>query len=407
MISATVRTLVAAALVGSTGAAAGAAVLDTGFGFHSSDLRGYILHNGRQIGVGSAANRARALRRMLPQAFVNPTHPFYVADPAMNAIVLFSKDGTGTQTPSAMLSGASTALAGPIAVSSGYDQPCTANATPSATTCTNYVWVANQLNDTITIYGGTAVGQFPLSSSIQAPTFTYYTSSSCTPQLTAPTGISHVDPVYPNTSGYLVVSDAAAKDLQLYPALGNGVVCPDSAYHDGRFAYPSGVSFEYALPKPEFFNVDVLLSTVIATLYVDNGSGSGTYIPEPGSAGSIWAPGPGAGVVGVTIDSTKPAGGWIWVASDANTPYPFDALWLCYNNQFRHAIANTCPTAAAIFLGLHTPGLPRIAGLNHRIYVPNEGNGTVTAYKQVPGSSPVTTYVNLGVPTGLGIEGQF
>jgi hypothetical protein len=151
----------------------------------------------------------------------------------------------------------------------------------------------------------------------------------------------------------------------------------------------------------------MLFSTVIATQYIDNAfdNGTGTYIPA--TVGSIWAPGPGAGVVGVTIDSTKPGGGWIWVTSDANTPYPIDALWLCTVNEFKHTGANTCPTGAAIFTGLSTPGLPRVAGLDHRIYVPNEGNGTVTAYKQVPGSPPVTTYVNLGVPTGVGVEGEF
>jgi hypothetical protein len=406
MVSTTARLALAVALVGSSAVAASAATLDTGFGTRPSDIKGYIMHNGRQIAVGSAAGRVRAIRHVLPQnIFINPKHAFYVADPSMNAIVLFSKNGTGNQFPEAVLSGPSTQLDGPIAVTSGYDQPCTANATPSAANCTNYIWVANQLNDTITVYGGSSVGQYPLHSPIQVPSYVYYTSSSCTPQFTAPTGISHIDPVFPNTSGYVVVTDSAANDLQIYPPAGFGVVCPDSSYTDGRFALPAGVSIDGALPNLTFLNANAAPGTVIGTQYFDNGFGTGTYAPLP--VGTIWGPGPGAQVVGTTIDTTKPQGGYIWASSDANVPVPFDALWVCTDHEFVHAIANTCPLAPAITTGLSTPGLLRIAGYNHLIYVPNEGNGTVTSYKQAVSASPVATYVNLGTPTGVGVEGQF
>ena len=101
---------------------------------------------GRRIVVGSAAAKARAMQRMLPDDFVLPT----------NAVVIYDMVPIGNQYPVAILSGPNTQLNGPSSAAEGYDQPCSGGY--DAVHCTNYLYVSNAGNGTVTLYHQ-AIGQ--------------------------------------------------------------------------------------------------------------------------------------------------------------------------------------------------------------------------------------------------------
>ena len=147
---------------------------------------GVLNLRGMHVRIGSAAWKTQALLKAHPN-FVLPVHPLFVADPAMNAIVIFNANGSGTQTPSAVLAGPNTQLNGPDSIVEDWDVPCGPTFTSSS--CAHFLFVVNAGNNTVLGY------RYPLTQANQAPYFTFTVPGSCAlAGLGFPAGIEHFHP---------------------------------------------------------------------------------------------------------------------------------------------------------------------------------------------------------------------
>jgi hypothetical protein len=348
---------------------------------------GVLNFRGIRVRIGAAAFKTQALLKAHPN-FVLPTHPLFVADPALNAIVMFNANGSGTQLPSAVLAGPNTQLNGPDSVVEGWDVPC--NVTFTSSTCTHYLFVVNAGNNTVLGY------QYPLTSANQAPYFTFTAPASCQLGLGFPAGVEHVHPNASHSPGYLVVSDEHAATngaLEVFnvPTVpGPGVNCPiadDTNAQDARLTTPSGVSLYGSPGNARFFNANATTVTEERFRFFF------LFTPKP-----TWAVGGAtpASTQGTAFDSSESGGGYLWVTTaHGMTSWP-DGVWLCTLSAFATA---SCPNAGpTITAGLSFPVFPKTSPSTHRLYVPNLTNCTVTSYPEGGPYTPFATYTNLASP---------
>ena len=213
----------------------------------ASAAGGILNLRGVRVRIGSAAAKTQALLKAHPN-FVLPAHPLFVADPALNAIVIFNANGSGTQLPSAVLAGPNTQLNGPDSIVEGWDVPC--GTTFTSASCTHFLFVVNAGNNTVLAY------RYPLTSANKAPYFTFTVPASCQLTLGFPAGIEHVRPNAAHNPGYLVISDehaatnGAIEVFHVPPVPGPSTTCPfanDTNPPDTRLATPSGLSM-YGTP---------------------------------------------------------------------------------------------------------------------------------------------------------------
>jgi hypothetical protein len=351
-------------------------------------VRKFLQFQNMRVRIASAEDKTRALLRAHP-GMVLPAHPLFVADPALNAIVVFDMNGTGTQVPSAVLSGPNTQLNGPDSITEGWDEPCMNGYTHAD--CTDYIYVVNAGNDTVNAY------TYPFTSANQGPKFTFSTPSSCPlPGLGFPAGISHLAPTSLQHPGYLVISDEHAAtngaievyNVPLAPSGTNCSIAADTNPPDTRIASASGLSGYGTSRRAEIFNANA--TTVTLELY--------RSIPRVFTPQQAWAVGgtlTPASTQGTAFDPTQ-NGGSLWVSTaHGMTTWP-DAIWLCTRSAF---VTNSCPnTAPTITAGLSFPVFLKASQTNNRLYVPNLNNATVTSYREANPTAVFATYVNLAAP---------
>jgi hypothetical protein len=352
---------------------------------------------GRRIVVGSAAAKARAMQRLLPNDFSLPANPMYVADPSLNAVVIYDMAPAGNQYPIAILSGPNTQLNAPSSAAEGYDLPCSGGY--DAVHCTNYLYISNAGNGTVTVYHQ-AIGQAPLGVGNQAPS-TVFWNGSCSPGFGFGGGIFHLKPTAtdPNNggNGYVAIPDSAT--IQLYPQQSINSVCWYAYATNSAYTSATGISAQGTLPKINLFNANS--NTVTRTSFVD----ATTFA----FLGPVWTVGSGASTQGTAFDGGEPGGGYLWVSAAANANFPSDGLWLCKYNAFTN---NLCNAATPRIYGpatlLDYPAYIKASSSYRRIYVPNINAGIVTSYREAwsGNHAPLTIYHNLVTPFGVALTGE-
>jgi hypothetical protein len=359
---------------------------------------GHVVWNkGRRIVVGSAAAKARAMQRMLPDDFVLPTNPMYVADPSLNAVVIYDMVPIGNQYPVAILSGPNTQLNGPSSAAEGYDQPCSGGY--DAVHCTNYLYVSNAGNGTVTVYHQ-AIGQPPLGIGNQAPSSVFW-NGSCSPSFGFGGGIFHLKPTVGDANnggnGYVAIPDSST--IQLYAQQSVNSVCWYAYATNPAYTSATGISAQGALPKVNLFNANS--DTVTRTSFID----ATTFA----FLGPVWTVGTGAATQGTAFDGGEPAGGYLWVSTVHNGNFPSDGLWMCKYNAFNAAGCNAgTPTIYGSATLLNYPAYIKASSAYHRLYVPNINSGIVTSYREAwtGNHAPLTVYHNLVTPFGVALTGE-
>ncbi|HEY3675697.1 MAG TPA: hypothetical protein VGK84_06855 [Candidatus Tumulicola sp.] len=364
---------------------------------------GEFVFKGNHFKIGSAAEKTRAIQRRTGPVVVWPAHgALFAADPSLNGVMVYDETRTGQNVlPYGILSGPNTGLNGPVALTTGYDLPCS---TTSKNACTLYLWVSNAGNETITYY------TLPLANWNQAPTGTisWNGSTNCTGSYPPPPGSSAplqfpygiVDLTLGNNlhPGQIIQTSEAPTSsgywINSWTANDNGPSQCYQATTNPNYDTPSGPSITPQSSIWEIFNANH--DTVTGTKY--NGQGSWSYM-------NSWSPGPGACTEGTAADAV----GNVWVTTNAGCTYvkPTDALWTCTailinGNRCVNHPACTNPRAKLDF-----PDFPGLSPTTSRLYVPNQNNGTVTAYTVAgPRATcrPRTIYVNLETPTGVALQ---
>jgi hypothetical protein len=358
-----------------------------------------IVFKGNHFLIGSAAGKTRAIQEMTgPNVLLWPAHgALLVADPSLNGVMVYDETKPGTAVrPYGILSGPNTGLNGPVALATGSDLPC-------APTCTPYLWAANAGNQTITYY------TLPLTSWNQAPTATisWNGNPSCTgpgstlgssSPLQFPYGIVHYA-FGNNYPGQIIQTSEANVSgnywISTWTATDSGPSQCFQANSSASYDTPSGPSITPVANIWEIFNANK--TSVTATTY--DGQSSNSF-----SVQASWSPGPGACTEGTAVANF----GNVWVTTNAGCKYPrTDALWTCPFTK----LSGGCPTNPACMnpvAKLDFPVLPSFSTVTSRLYVPNQNNGTVTAYVISANNSatcrPKSIYINLQTPIGVALQ---
>lgn len=351
--------------------------------------------------VGSAAAKARAIQRNTGPNVVHwPSRgALFVADPSLDGVMVYDEAASGTQiTPYGILSGPNTGLNGPVAVTTGVDQPCS-----SSYSCTSYLWVSNAGNDTITYY------TLPLTAWNQAPTGTieFNGATSCAngsgsgPGLNLPYGIVDVHYEPPSVSGLIVQASEAPASGGYYllgwdaTATLPPVSC-ETSDTSAQFDSPSGPSaWLVGSANHEIYNANH--TSVTATILTGGNAWGST---------SSWTVGPGACTEGTAVQlGSSSNDDNVWVTTNQGCHFTTgDALWRCSLFQFPYCpskpVCTNAPGNSPSYLDF--PVFPAISQTTNRIYVPNQNNGTVTSYKL--GRCRARIYVNTQTPTGVAVE---
>jgi hypothetical protein len=362
-----------------------------------------IVFKGNHFLIGSATAKMRAIQRRTGRNVVDwPAHgALFAADPSLNGVMVYDETRAGHAVlPYGILAGPNTGLDGPVALATGADLPCST----TSNTCTPYLWVSNAGNETITYY------TTPLRSWNQAPAGTiswsgnpYCTGSSVpmlgsTSPLQFPYGIvdfSFGSNFYPGQ--ILQTSEANVSGdywINTWTATDNGPSQCRQAFSTPSYDTPSGPSITPIATQWQIFNAND--TSVTATLW--DGFNNWNY------QGS-WSPGPGACTEGTAAGTF----GNIWVTTNAGCKYPkTDALWTCSQNKIVQGGCPSQPACTNPVAKLDFPDLPGISVATNRLYVPNQNNGTVTAYTITANTRatcrPKSIYVNLQTPIGVALQ---
>jgi hypothetical protein len=368
----------------------------------SHAANGEIVFRGNHFVIGSAAAKTHAIqRRSGPNVVLWPSHgALFAADPALNGVMVYDETRAGQNIlPYGILSGPNTQLNGPVALTTGYDVPCS---TTNLNICTPYLWVSNAGNQTITSY------TLPLQNWNQKPTWIISWSGNpqCTGGNPPPVGSSSplqfaygiVDLTLANNlhPGQIIQTSEANSSgywINSWTANDTGPNQCFEATSNPNYDTPSGPSITPEQSIWEVFNANN--TTVTGTLY--DGQLTWKYM-------NSWSPGPYACTEGTAADAV----GNVWVTTNAGCKYPrTDALWTCTAAAIN---ANGCvnhPACTNPRAKLDFPDLPALSAVTSRLYVPNQNNGTVTAYTIAGNHAtcrPRSIYVNLQTPIGVALQ---
>jgi len=365
---------------------------------------GEIVFKGNHFTIGSAASKTRAIQqRTGPNVVVWPAHgALFAADPSLNGVMVYDETRTGHNIlPYGILSGPKTGLNGPVALTTGSDLPCS---TTTLNICTPYLWVSNAGNQTITYY------TLPLANWNQAPsgTISWNGNVNCTGPYPPPVGSAA-----PLQFAYGIVDFTLAGNLHpgqiiqtseanvsgnywinSWTANDSGPSQCFEAYSNPNYDTPSGPSITPQQSIWEIFNANN--TTVTGTLY--NGLSTWKYM-------NSWSPGPFACTEGTAADAL----GNVWVTTNAGCKYPrTDAIWTCTAAAINSGGCVNHPACTNPRAKLDFPDLPALSSATNRLYVPNQNNGTVTAYT-ITGNTratcrPRSIYVNLQTPIGVALQ---
>jgi hypothetical protein len=360
---------------------------------------GTIVFNGRSFKIGSAAAQARAIQARAKMNIVLPPGALYVADPSLNGVMVYDEFSTGAAIlPYGILAGPKSQLNGPVAVAVGTDLPCNTTGV-----CTQYLWVSNAGNNTISAY------TLPLGSWNQAPAgvITYSGTGACGPGISNPYGIAHYGPFGTSTSGTILQTSETAVSSTKYYIVGFqanlfGLNPCNVSFTSPNYDSPSGPSIYYGLSASIFnANRDTVTSQVL----------SPGLPPGIGPPGISWALPHSAATEGTAIQQgTTTGNSYVWTTTSADTNYPNDALWRC---QIKAFTLGTCvsargggaaPVCVNPGVSLDDPAFPATSTRNKWIYAPNIGNGTVTAYRLRVPCTLKSTFVNLVTPFGVAVQ---
>jgi hypothetical protein len=357
-----------------------AAIVRPAFSIAAPTQQHNTFFHGRRIVIGSAYAQAEALHYRLHQALM-PANPLFVADPSLNGVMVYNATQLGgNHTPYGILAGPQTQLDGPVAVSIG---------TECNPTCNQYLYVSNAGNDTITYY------TLPLAPWNQAPAGVISgNNAGCGPEIGLPYGIVHVGP-YSNADGQILETSEANYSgsyfIVGYDALDNGPSNCNAIYSSPDFVSPSGPSVlqtssttydvfnanKRTVTETQFTAPNTWVNTTYAALSNGNASTEGTAV-EAG---------------------TQP---WVWVTTNANNTYAVDALWRCKITAGGPQCPQT-PVCSGSASHLDFPDFPSTSASLSRIFVPNQNNGTVSAYKLAANCVLKATFVNLVSPFGTAV----
>jgi hypothetical protein len=360
-----------------------AAVVRPTFSMAAQTQHNTLIFHGRRIVIGSAYAQAEALQRRVHQALM-PPNPLFVADPSLNGVMVYSASMLGpNHTPYGILAGPQTQLNGPVAVSVGTDLPC-------PTTCTQYLYVSNAGNDTITYY------RLPLGPWNQVPAGVISGNGvGCGPELAAPYGIVHVGPYNGNTADGQILQTSEANVSGSYfivgwDALANGPSGCNALNTSPNYASPSGPSVLQTGPTTyDVFNANS--RTVTETKFSAPSSFSATSFAALASGN--------ASTEGTAVQASPP---FVWVTTNANSTYTVDALWRCKITA-AGPVCPATPVCSGAGAQLGFPDFPATSATLNRIFVPNQNNGTVTAYKLGGTCVLKATFVNLVTPIGTAV----
>jgi hypothetical protein len=300
--------------------------------------------------------------------------------------------------PYGILAGPKTQLNGPVALATGTDLPCT----PTGV-CTQYLWVSNAGNNTISAY------TLPLGSWNQAPAgvITYNGTGSCGPGISNPYGIVHYGPFGTATPGSILQTSETLVASTSYYIVGFqaslfGLNSCNVAFTSPNYDSPSGPSIYYGL-SARIFNAN---RTTVTSQVLSPG-----LPPGIGAPGVTWSLPFSAATEGTAIQQgTTTSNSYVWTTTSADTNYPNDALWRCQIKAFG---LGTCasargggakPICVNPGVGLADPAFPATSARTKWIYVPNTANGTVTAYRLRPSCAQTSTFVNLVTPFGVAVQ---
>jgi hypothetical protein len=345
-----------------------------------------FVFKGRRIVIGSASQRARDMQRAHPE-MVLPTAPLYVADPSLDGVMVYDERANGNNIlPYGILSGANTQIDGPVAVATGEDLPCT-----GTSVCQPYLWVSNAGNNTITFY------TLPLTAWNQAPAGVISGGGpGCGPGVSAPYGIVHTGPYSNGTAPGQILETSEANLSGSYYIVGyqaNGATTCNTS-NTSVYVSPSGPSVYATSGMYDVFNANS--RTVTDTGFLP----TNTWF----NPASSWLVGPasGASTEGTAVFGTANlATSYVYVTTNANANFTNDAVWRCQLSAFP-----SCPsTPVCVNPGadLDFPDFPAISVSLRRIYVPNQNNGTVTAYKTNAACTHKATFVNTQTPFGVAL----
>jgi hypothetical protein len=323
------------------------------------------------VTIGSDAARARRMHRNLKAPF--PSAPLFVADPALNAIVVYDSTLTGSVAPNMMLvANATNKLNGPYAATTGLD--CIPG-------CGHYLWVANFGNNTVTAYA------IPLSPT-SAPVRLFKAKPTCPGVISQPVGIAHA-------KGLLFITNTVVPgSITVWRSKANGKKCPIQTIAGSmtQMASPHGPSVGF----PDNPNQNYLFTANQSAMTAFGQLANGNVTPS-----LVWSL-PGTSTQGTATDWNL---GNVWLTTNATMSYPVDAVWLCTSLP----LPSSCPGVPAItgnLTGLNLPGLPSVSEALGTVFVPNINGGTVTEYPESGSGNipPVATFTGLTFPYGTALE---
>jgi hypothetical protein len=310
-----------------------------------------------------------------------PNKPLYVADPALNAIVVYKANLTGSPILPTCMYPASTAdkLNKPIAVAAGKD------CLPAPTGCGKFLWVSNlgtnQTGSSITVY------KIPLVSPLVAVNEFSADPNLCATAISGPYGIAHA-------KARLYITNEGTNEITLFHANATGPSCPwkTIAGTPTGLSTPSGpsVSFPDNPLDPQYvFNANVLGGT--ATGFQQNANGGIAPL-------LLWNT--GGQPEGTAFDWHL---GYLWMTTSS----PTKALWRCQPLPLPSTCASAnSPQIAGSLTLLSSPQLPAVSIELGRVYAPNYTGDTVTAYPETASGNvaPIAKFTGLSHPIGTAIE---
>jgi hypothetical protein len=331
---------------------------------------------GRAYAGGDGSELAYRFQHSAPSpAF--PAAPLFVADPLMNKVFVYDSTATGTVTPNSIWGpNPANKLDLPVAVAAGLD--CI-----EPGPCRRYAWVLNKGHG-----GSVTVYRIPFTG---PPTLVhrFKVASTCPNAMLHALGIAHA-------KARVYITSTSANRIADFPANSNGLVCPTRQIFGSSttLASPVGPSVSFPTNANSNFEFEANLNAGTVTGFPQQANGN------VGPA-LIWNTG-GAIAAGTATDWNLRE---LWLTTDANAPFPTDALWMCPGLPLP-SICPTAPTITGSLTGLALPGLPSTSKALGTVFVPNQAAGTVTEYFETSSGNvpPIGTFTGLAKPYGTAVE---